>query len=45
MCGKKGMKKYPEGMHELVVARLRKGESQRGLSRDMGSADMRSETG
>ena len=36
MSGKKGMKKYPEGIKKIVVARINAGESQRGLSREYG---------
>ena len=36
MSGKKGMKKYPIGVRESVVARIREGESQRELSREYG---------
>ncbi len=36
MSGKKGMKKYPVEIREAVVARIRKGESQRELSREYG---------
>ena len=36
MAGKKGMKKYPAGIREEVVARIRSGESQRALSREYG---------
>ena len=36
MSGKKGMKKYPMGIREAVVARIRMGESQRELSREYG---------
>ena len=34
MSGKKGMKKYPMGIREEVVSRIRAGESQRALSRE-----------
>jgi len=34
MSGKKGMKKYPLGIREEVVSRIRAGESQRALSRE-----------
>ena len=34
MSGKKGMKKYPVGIREEVVSRIRAGESQRALSRE-----------
>ena len=34
MSGKKGMKKYPLGIREEVVSRIRAGESQRTLSRE-----------
>ena len=34
MSGKKGMKKYPVGIREEVVARIRAGESQCALSRE-----------
>ena len=36
MSGKKGMKKYPVGVREEVVARIRAGESQCALSREYG---------
>ena len=36
MSGKKGMKKYPVGVREEVVARIRAGESQRALSQEYG---------
>mgnify|MGYP002590258922 FL=1 len=36
MSGKKGMKKYPMGIWEDVVARIRAGESQRALSQEYG---------
>ena len=36
MSGKKGMKKYPEGIRETVVRRIRNGESQRAMSREYG---------
>ena len=36
MSGKKGMKKYPSGIREEVVARIRAGESQRSLCREYG---------
>ena len=36
MSGKKGMKKYPMGIREEVVARIRAGESQRALSQEYG---------
>ena len=36
MSGKKGIKKYPLGVRETVVKRLRAGESQRELSREYG---------
>ena len=36
MSGKKGMKKYPEGIREVVVKRIREGESQRSMSREYG---------
>ena len=36
MSGKKGMKKYPEGIREEVVSRIRAGESQCALSREYG---------
>ena len=36
MSGKKGMKKYPLGIREAVVSRVRGGESQRELSREYG---------
>ena len=36
MSGKKGMKKYPMGIREEVVARIRAGESQRALIQEYG---------
>ena len=36
MSGKKGMKKYPIGIRETVVKRIRAGESQAALSREYG---------
>ena len=36
MSGKKGMKKYPIGVREEVLARIRAGESQCALSREYG---------
>lgn len=36
MSGKKGMKKYPVGVREEVVTRIREGESQRAISREYG---------
>ena len=36
MSGKKGKKKYPLGIREAVVSRVRGGESQRELSREYG---------
>ena len=36
MSGKRGMKKYPVGIREEVVARIRAGESQCALSREYG---------
>ena len=36
MSGKKGMKKYPVGIREEVVARIQAGESQCALSREYG---------
>ena len=36
MSGKRGMKKYPVGIREEVVARIRAGESQCALSREDG---------
>ncbi len=36
MAGKKGMKKYPEGIRERVVSRIRAGESQKAMSREYG---------
>ena len=36
MSGKKGMKQYPVGVREEVVARIRAGESQCALSREHG---------
>lgn len=38
MSGKRGMKKYPVGIREEVVARIRAGESQCALSREYGSS-------
>ena len=37
MSGKRGMKKYPVGIREEVVARIRAGESQCALSREFGA--------
>ena len=34
MSGKKGMKKYPLGIREEVVSRIRAGKRQRALSRE-----------
>ena len=34
MSGKKGMKKYPMGIREEVVTRIRAGENQRALSQE-----------
>ena len=34
MSGKKGMKKYPQGIRETVVSRIRAGESQNAMSRE-----------
>ena len=36
MSGKKGMKKYPDGIREAVVARIQAGESQNKLSKVYG---------
>ena len=36
MSGKKGMKKYPIGVREEVLARIRAGENQRALSQEYG---------
>lgn len=36
MAGKKGMKKYPIGIRETVVSRIRSGESQKAMSREYG---------
>ena len=36
MSGKRGMKKYPVGIREEVVARIRAGESQCALNREYG---------
>ena len=36
MSGKKGMKKYPLGVRETVVKRIRARESQRDVSREYG---------
>ena len=36
MSGKKGMRKYPEGIREEVVRRIRNGGSQRAMSREYG---------
>lgn len=36
MSGKRGMKKYPVGIREEVVARIHAGESQCALSREYG---------
>ena len=36
MSGKRGMKKYPVGIREEVVARIRTGESQCALNREYG---------
>ena len=36
MSGKKGMKQYPVGIREEIVARIRAGESQCALSREYG---------
>ena len=36
MSGKKGMKKYPMGIREEVVTRIRAGENQRALSQEYG---------
>ena len=36
MSGKKGMKKYPVGVREKVVTRIRAGESQSALSWEYG---------
>ena len=36
MSGKKGMKKYPQGIRAAVISRIRAGESQNALSREYG---------
>lgn len=36
MSGKKGMKKYPAGIREEVLLRIRAGESQRAMSLEYG---------
>ena len=36
MLGKKGMKKYPQGIRETVISRIREGESQKAMSREYG---------
>ena len=36
MSGKRKMKKYPQGIRETVVFRIRAGESQNALSREYG---------
>lgn len=36
MSGKKGMKKYPAGIRDRVLEKLREGESQRKLSAEYG---------
>ena len=36
MSGKKGMKKYPAGIREEIVAKIRSGAGQRELSREYG---------
>jgi len=36
MSGKKGMKKYPAGIREEIVSKIRTGVSQRELSREYG---------
>lgn len=36
MSGKKGMKKYPQGIRETVISRIREGESQKAMSREYG---------
>lgn len=36
MSGKKGMKKYPEGIREAIVRQIRNGKSQRAMSREYG---------
>lgn len=36
MSGKRGMKKYPQGIRETVVSRIHAGESQNALSREYG---------
>lgn len=36
MSGKKGMKRYPQGIRETVVSRIRAGESQNAMSREYG---------
>ena len=36
MSGKRGMKKYPQGIRETVISRIRAGESQNAMSREYG---------
>ena len=36
MSGKKGMKKYPGEIREMVTSRIRAGESQKAMSREYG---------
>ena len=36
MSGKKGMKKYPQGIRETVISRIRAGESRNAMSREYG---------
>ncbi len=36
MSGKRGMKKYPQGIRETVVSRIRAGESQNAMRREYG---------
>ena len=36
MAGKKGMKKYPQGIRETVISRIRAGESRNAMSREYG---------
>ena len=43
MSGKKGMKKYPMGIREEVVARIRAGESPHALSQEYGISRWASE--
>jgi len=36
MSGKKGMKKYPEGIREVTVSWIGNGENQRAMNREYG---------